>query len=74
MINLMKKDTIIKLYLQGYSKTEIGKVTHTSRPSVRKYINEYELYIEKIGQAQTIVEKEDLIIKSNAKPKYDTTN
>lgn len=74
MLGLVKKDTIIKLHLQGHSKSEISRITHTSRPTVRKYIVEYESYIEQIGQAQTTLEKEDLIIRSNAKPRYDTSN
>lgn len=74
VLDLMKKDTIIRLYLQGYSKSEISRIVHCSRPTVRKYITEYEEYEKKIGQAKTLKEKEDLIIKSNEKPSYDVSN
>lgn len=74
VINLDKKNTIIKLHLQGHSKSEISRIVNKSRSTVRKYINEYEDYAEQIEQADTIEAKEELIIKSSAKPMYDTSN
>lgn len=74
VLNLMDKNKIISLYLQGYNKSEIERQTGKTRPTIRKYISEYEEYVQAIEQAATLEEKEELIIKSNAKPKYNTEN
>lgn len=74
MINLEKKDKIIRLYLQGESKSEISRIVNASRNTVRKYISEYERYHNLIEHAESAEEKEELIIKSNSKPKYDVSN
>jgi len=74
VINLEIKDKIIRLYLKGFSKSEIGRQVNLTRNTVRKYIAEYERFYDLIEQAETFDEKEALIIKSNAKPKYDASN
>lgn len=74
MLNLMDKNKLIKLHLQGYNISEIHRMTGVSRPTVRKYINEYEAYVVAIDQAPTLEMKEEIIIKSNAKPKYNAEN
>src|SRR5690606_34030538 len=70
----MQKDEIIRLYLQGFNISEIERETGITRPTIRKYVNEYEYYQQAIKEAKTDEEREELIIQSNAKPKYDTSN
>lgn len=74
MLTLMQKDEIIRLYLQGFNISEIERETGITRPTIRKYVNEYEYYQQAIKEAKTDEEREELIIQSNAKPKYDTSN
>lgn len=42
MITLKEKQTIIKLYLEGFSQREIARKTKKSRNTVSKYIDNYE--------------------------------
>ena len=74
VVNMLEKDKVITEHLRGESKSEIARKTGLSRPTVRKYIAEYEQMGQRIKEASTLEEKEAIIIESSKKPTYDSIN
>ena len=69
MLGLLDKNLLIKLHLQGLSNTAIANELKISRPTVIKYVKQYQLDQDMLEEAETIEEKEAIIIKSSEKPK-----
>ena len=74
MLTLEKKEKMIRLYLKGLSYTDIAKEIGMTRQTVSKYIKQYEKDQQELELATTSEEKEQIIIRSSAKPKYDSSN
>ncbi len=74
MINMIQKNKIIKLYLQGSNFSTIAKEAKCSRATVRKYVNEYIEIERQIQLTDDEMLKEELIVKANQKPSYNVTN
>lgn len=74
MLGLLDKNLLIKLHLQGLSNTAIANELKISRPTVIKYVKQYQLDQAMLEAAETIEEKEAIIIKSSEKPKYHAVN
>ena len=74
MLTLEKKEKMIRLYLTGLSYTEIAKKIGMTRQTVSKYIKQYEKDLKELELAGTTQEKEQIIIRSSAPPKYDISN
>ena len=74
MLGLLDKNLLIKLHLQGLSNTAIANELKISRPTVIKYVKQYQLDQAMLEAAETIEEKEAIIIKSSEKPKYNAVN
>lgn len=74
MLTLEKKEKMIRLYLTGLSYTEIAKKIGMTRQTVSKYIKQYEKDLKELELAGTTQEKEQIIIRSSAPPKYDIGN
>ncbi len=74
MLGLLDKNLLIKLHLQGLSNTAIANELKISRPTVIKYVKQYQLDQDMLEEAETIEEKEAIIIKSSEKPKYNAVN
>lgn len=70
VINLLEKNRIINKYLRGESKSSIAKELGISRPTVKKYIEEYETSVKEVEAAETLEEKEAILTLSSQKPKY----
>jgi transposase len=68
---LSEKHTIITLHNKGISKRKISKVTGFSRNTVTKYLNSYQIEIEKLGGPADRREAIEAIIE---KPCYDTSS
>ncbi|WP_317327196.1 helix-turn-helix domain-containing protein [Turicibacter sanguinis] len=66
-----KKEKMIRLYLTGLSYTEIAKEIVMIRQTVSRYIKQYEKDLKELESATTTQEKEQIIIRSSAKSKYD---
>ena len=73
MLTLEKKEKMIRLYLKGLSYTDIAKEIGMTRQTVSKYIKQYEKDQKALELATTPEEKEQIIIRSSAKPKYDSS-
>lgn len=65
MLGLLDKNLLIKLHLQGLSNTAIANELKISRPTVIKYVKQYQLDQAMLEAAETIEEKEAIIIKSS---------
>jgi transposase len=74
VVNLIEKNEIITGYLRKESKSSIAKRLGLSRPTVRKYINEYDQLCTDSKAAETLSEKESILVASSSKPKYKTGN
>lgn len=74
VLKLKQKKKVIDLYLKGETKSEIARTLNISRPTVIKYINEYELNEERLEAAQTTEEEEAIIVQSSQKPTYNSEN
>ena len=74
MLKLFEKDRLIKLYLQGRSQQDIAQELNISRPTVSKYIRQYEKDLKDLEEANTLEEKEAIIIRSSKAPRYKTEN
>lgn len=74
VLTLEKKEKMIRLYLTGLSYTEIAKKIGMTRQTVSKYIKQYEKDLKELELAITTQEKEQIIIRSSAPPKYDISN
>ena len=74
VLTLEKKEKMIRLYLTGLSYTEIAKKIGMTRQTVSKYIKQYEKDLKELELAGTTQEKEQIIIRSSAPPKYDISN
>jgi predicted transcriptional regulator len=70
VVNLLDKNKIITGYLRNESKSSISKRLGLSRPTVKKYIDEYELACEEVEAAETLKEKEAILMVSSSKPEY----
>ena len=73
VLTLEKKEKMIRLYLKGLSYTDIAKEIGMTRQTVSKYIKQYEKDQKALELATTPEEKEQIIIRSSAKPKYDSS-
>lgn len=73
MLTLEAKNKMIQLYLKGLSFTAIAKEIGMSRQTVSKYVKQYERDQSELESARTSEEKEAIIIRSSAKPKYDSS-
>ena len=73
VLTLEKKEKMIRLYLKGLSYTDIAKEIGMTRQTVSKYIKQYEKDQQELELATTAEEKEQIIIRSSAKPKYDSS-
>jgi len=71
VVNLLEKNEIINSYLRGESKSSIARKQRKSRNTVKKYINEYLESVEAVEVVDMIAEKEEILMLSSAKPKYD---
>lgn len=71
VLTLEKKEKMIRLYLKGLSYTDIVKEIGMTRQTVSKYIKQYEKDQKVLELATTPEKKEQIIIRSSAKPKYD---
>lgn len=74
VLKLFDKDLIIRLHLKGYSNKEIANEMGISRPTVIKYVKQYNQELDALDKATTLEEKEAIIIKSSSAPKYSTVN
>ena len=74
MLSLFEKDTLIRMHLQGFTQQEIAKELKISRPTVSKYVKQYEKDLQQLQEADTVAEKEEIIIRSSSAPKYSTVN
>ena len=68
------KQQIILKYLNGESQRKIQKDLHTSRNTIRKYVNEYNFKKEKLINNNTLVNKNEIIDDIITKPTYDSSN
>ena len=68
VLTLEKKEKMIRLYLKGLSYTDIAKEIGMTRQTVSKYIKQYEKDQKALELATTPEEKEQIIIRSSAKP------
>lgn len=73
MLTLEKKEKMIRLYLKGLSYTDIAKEIRMTRQTVSKYIMQYEKDQKALELATTPEEKEQIIIRSSAKSKYNSS-
>lgn len=73
VLTLEKKNKLIQLYIKGLSYTEIAKEVGMTRQTVSKYVKQYENDQKDLESATTTEEKEQIIIRSSAKPKYDSS-
>ena len=73
VLTLEKKNKVIRLYLKGLTYTEIAKEIGMTRQTVSKYVKQYEKDQQELALATTDEEKEQIIIRSSAKPKYDSS-
>ena len=73
MLNLFEKNKIITKYIKGIPKAEIARETGISRPTVIKYIKQYEKNQEWLEKAVTIEEKEAIIESGSRKPMYNVS-
>lgn len=77
MITLNLKREILLKYQNGYSKSEIARQVGSCRKTVRKYINEYEDKITKMGDAVDTnddIKINALVEELSEKPKYTVDN
>ena len=74
VLKLFDKDLLIKLHLKGYSNQEIANQMGISRPTVIKYVKQYNQELVDLEKATTMEEKEAIIIKSSSPPKYHAVN
>ena len=74
VVTLNKKHKIIRLYLEGKSKSAIARELELTRDTVRKYVNNYEAHERALTNAKSDEERETIILKANEKPTYNTTN
>jgi len=70
---LVEKNEIIQMYLKGETQLAIAESLGITRQTAAKYINAYERDLQKLEEAETIEEKEEIIIKSQSKPVYDSS-
>ena len=54
MLGLLDKNLLIKLHLQGLSNTAIANELKISRPTVIKYVKQYQLDQAMLEAAETI--------------------
>ena len=70
VINLLEKNEIINRHLIGESKRQIARELGKSRQVISKYIAEYEASQKAVEVAETLAEKEAILIESSRKPRY----
>lgn len=74
VLTLFEKDLLIKLHLRGLSNTAIAKQFKISSPTVIKYVTQYEQNLRELEQAETLEEKEEIIIRSSSAPNHKAHN
>lgn len=68
------KQQIILKYLNGESQRKIQKDLHTSRNTIRSYVNEYNLKKEKLISNNSLLNKNEIIEDIISEPTYNSSN
>ena len=68
------KQQIIIRYLNGDSQRKISEELHTSRNTIRKYVNEYNFKKQELLNNNNLTDKNQIIDDIVAKPTYNSSN
>ena len=68
------KQQIIIRYLNGDGQRKIAKELHTSRNTIRKYVNEYNLKKQELLNNNILNNKNQIIDDIVAEPVYNSSN
>lgn len=68
------KQQIILKYLNGESQRKIQKDLHTSRNTIRSYVNEYNFKKEKLISNNSLLNKNEIIEDIISEPTYNSSN